>query len=53
MFEIVAISGIKENPNNPRYITENKFAKLKKSIKDFPEMLNLRPLIVDEDFVVL
>lgn len=33
-------------PENPRYITDDEFAKLVKSIKDFPEMLELRELIV-------
>ena len=41
------------NGNNPRYIKDEKFDKLVKSIKEFPEMLNARPLILDEDYVVL
>lgn len=49
----VKISNIKPNPNNPRYIRDEKFEKLKKSIKDFPEMLKLRPIVVDDDMVVL
>jgi len=41
----VKISEVKPNPNNPRIIKDDKFAKLVKSIKDFPEMLNLRPIL--------
>jgi hypothetical protein len=51
--EIVDISEIKENELNPRYITEDKFEKLKRSIKEFPEMLEKRPLVVDENMIVL
>jgi ParB-like chromosome segregation protein Spo0J len=53
MFEYIAISRIKENPNNPRTITDEKFQQLVKSVKSFPRMLELRPLVVDGDFVVL
>jgi DNA modification methylase len=49
----VKISEIKKNPNNPRTIKDEKFAKLVKSVKDFPEMLRLRPIVVNEDMVVL
>lgn len=49
----VKLKDLQPNPNNPRYITDEKFEKLKKSIKDFPEMLNLRPIVVDDDMVVL
>ena len=49
----INISKLKPNANNPRVIKKDKFSKLKKSIEDFPEMLKLRPLIVDEDFIVL
>ena len=44
---------IKGNPLNPRVIKTDKFKKLVKSIQEFPEMLKLRPIIVDEDFMVL
>jgi hypothetical protein len=44
---------IKTNPNNPRLIKGNKFKKLVQSIKDFPEMLKLRPIVVSKDMVVL
>jgi hypothetical protein len=49
----VKLKEIKPNPSNPRYIRDDKFEKLKKSIKDFPQMLNLRPIVVDDDMVVL
>lgn len=51
--EQIAISKIKSNPNNPRVITDGKFKKLVKSIKEFPEMLQMRPIIVNDDMVVL
>jgi hypothetical protein len=51
--ELVPMGQIQMNPENPRTITKQKFAKLKKSIKDFPDMLYKRPLIIDEDGVVL
>jgi len=43
------IAEIKPNPNNPRVIKDDKFAKLCKSIKDFPEMLEKRPLVCFTD----
>jgi hypothetical protein len=49
----VNIAELKENPENPRYIKDSKFKKLVKSIKEFPEMLEKRPIIVDENMVVL
>ena len=53
MIKKVNISVIKPNEENPRYITDAKFKKLVKSIKEFPEMLETRPLVVDENMVVL
>ena len=47
------ISEVKSNPNNPRQIKDDKFAKLVQSIKDFPEMLDIRPIVVNADMVVL
>jgi hypothetical protein len=41
------------NENNPRIIKDEKFKKLVQSIKDFPEMLNLRPIVVNEQMVIL
>lgn len=49
----VNIAEIKPNEQNPRFITDAKFKKLVNSIKDFPEMLETRPLVVDENMVVL
>ena len=51
--EKLNIAAIKPNEENPRFITDSKFKKLVKSIKDFPEMLEARPLVIDEDNVVL
>ena len=53
MKQQVKISKVKGNPNNPRIIKNDKFKKLVKSIQDFPEMLKLRPIVVDEDMMVL
>lgn len=47
------INEIKTNPNNPRIIKDDKFKKLVKSIQDFPQMLELRPIVIDENNVVL
>ena len=51
--EIVKLSEVKLNPNNPRLIKDDKFKKLVQSIKDFPEMLNIRPIVVNTDMVIL
>ena len=53
MKQQVKISKVKGNPSNPRIINNDKFKKLVKSIQDFPEMLKLRPIVVDEDMMVL
>jgi hypothetical protein len=45
MGKIVKINQIKPNPKNPRTIKDERFEKLKKSIQDFPDMLNKRPLV--------
>lgn len=49
----VPINEIKPNPQNPRVIKGDKFLKLVKSIQDFPEMLELRPIVVDSQMIVL
>ena len=49
----VNIHDIKSNADNPRFINDTKFKKLVKSIKEFPEMLDLRPIVVDEDMIIL
>ena len=51
--EQVNISEVKPNPNNPRIIKDDKFAKLVQSIKDFPKMLEIRPIVVNSDMIVL
>lgn len=51
--ELVNIKEVKNNEDNPRFIKDNKFKKLVKSIKEFPEMLKLRPIVVNKDMVVL
>lgn len=49
----VPISSINLNPNNPRVIKDYKFEKLVRSIREFPKMLELRPIVVNEDNVIL
>ena len=55
--KLVNISQVKPNPKNPRIIKDGKFQKLVKSIQEFPDMLNKRPLVVftdvDNKYVVL
>ena len=50
---ILKISEVKLNPNNPRLIKDDKFIKLVQSIKDFPEMLDIRPIVVNQDMIIL
>ena len=47
------LKDIKPNPDNPRVLRDDKFKKLKQSITEFPKMLSLRPLVIDENNVVL
>jgi len=47
------LSSLKPNPNNPRLIKDERFAKLVQSIKDFPKMMELRPMVIDKDNIVL
>jgi len=49
----VKISEVKLNPSNPRLIRDDKFLKLVNSIKEFPEMLEIRPIVVNKDMIVL
>ena len=51
--EIVKIEKVLPNPSNPRIIKDDKFKKLVKSIQEFPQMLELRPIVVDANMVVL
>ena len=50
---MIKLSSIKSNPNNPRVIKDDKFAKLVNSIKEFPKMMELRPMVVNADNIVL
>jgi ParB-like chromosome segregation protein Spo0J len=50
---IQKISQLIPNPDNPRFIKDDKFKKLVQSIKDFPEMLKLRPIVINLDKMVL
>jgi len=49
----VKLSEVKSNPNNPRIIKDDKFTKLVNSIKEFPKMLEIRPIVVNADMIVL
>ncbi len=51
--ELLPITEVKTNPNNPRVIKDDKFDKLVASIKDFPKMLEIRPIVVNDDMIVL
>ena len=51
--KLVPLKEIKSNPNNPRVIKDDKFAKLVQSLKDLPEMANVRPIVVNSDMIVL
>jgi hypothetical protein len=52
-FSKYKLSQLKPNPDNPRVIRDSNFQKLVKSIRDFPEMLELREVVVDEDYFIL
>lgn len=51
--EKVDIKTIKLNDNNPRVVNDSKFRRLVQSLKDFPDMLKIRPIVVDENNIVL
>ena len=51
--QTVPIGKIKANPNNPRTIKDDKFFKLVQSLKDLPEMAKVRPVVVNQDMIVL
>ena len=53
MWSLKKIKEVKSNPQNPRICKDDKFLKLVQSIKDFPEMLNIRPIVVNKDMMVL
>ena len=50
---MIEVSKLTINPNNPRLIKDDKFKKLVNSVKEFPEMLELRPIVVNSDMVIL
>jgi ParB-like chromosome segregation protein Spo0J len=50
---MIKLSKILPNPNNPRLIKDDRFKKLVNSIKEFPKMMELRPMVVDENFITL
>lgn len=51
--ETVSIKKLKPNPANPRTIRDDKFHKLVQSVKDFPQMLEIRPIVVNDQYEVL
>lgn len=53
MIKQLRVAALKSNPNNPRIIKDEKFYKLVESIKNFPEMLEARPIVVNQDYIVL
>jgi len=53
MVQVIDINKIQGNRENPRVIKDSKFQKLVRSIEEFPEMLYLRPIVVNKDMVIL
>ena len=53
MTKEVNINLVRSNPDNPRIIKDDKFKRLVESVKTFPEMLKIRPIVVDESMMVL
>lgn len=53
MLKRMPVADLRENPNNPRTIKDDKFRKLVQSVKEFPEMLEARPIVCTSDGVVL
>src|SRR6267143_2121686 len=51
--QTVPISKVKVNPENPRMIKDDKFKKLVRSIQEFPKMLEIRPIVVNKQWMVL
>ena len=49
---LTSVKNLKVDPNNPRTLNKEKFKKLKKSLESFPEMLDVRPLVVADGIVV-
>lgn len=53
MVKKVKIDEIKENPNNPKTIDWFKLEQLKKSLEEFPDMLEIRPIVIDTDGIII
>jgi len=53
MIQNIKISQVKNNPNNPRLIKDDKFRKLVESLKSFPEMATVRPIVCNTDMIIL
>ena len=53
MIKTIEITKIKKNPKNPRVIKDFRFEKLVKSIQDFPEMLRIRPIVINSENMIL
>lgn len=51
--ELIPLVKIKPNPNNPRFIKDDNFNKLVQSLKDFPEMMEARPIVVNKEMIIL
>jgi ParB-like chromosome segregation protein Spo0J len=51
--QLYKIKDVKVNPSNPRIIRDDKFAKLVESLKEFPEMATIRPIVCNTDMVIL
>jgi hypothetical protein len=50
---LIKLNKIKPNPDNPRIIKDYRFEKLCKSLTEFPTMMELRPIVVDENYMIL
>lgn len=53
MGNTIKLSSLRSNPRNPRQIRDERFVALCKSLKEFPQMMELRPIITDADGVIL
>ncbi|MCZ8144881.1 ParB N-terminal domain-containing protein [Flavobacterium sp.] len=53
MIQTIEINNLQTNPINPRQIDQGKFELLKKSLQDFPDMVDTRPIVVNKSYVVL
>lgn len=52
-YTLVSIDELKPNPDNPRVVKDVKFKQLVKSLREFPQMLEIRPIVVNGDMIVL